>query len=56
TSFFARRHNKEYRHDVLAKEKVEQLGKEKRSFHDQRHQQAAEGKKDDEEFGEIRRW
>ncbi|GKD70463.1 hypothetical protein Tco_1324553, partial [Tanacetum coccineum] len=56
TSFFARRHNKEHRHDVLAKEKVEQLGKEKISFHDQRHQQAAKGKKDDEEFGEIHRW
>ncbi|GKD19714.1 hypothetical protein Tco_1208872, partial [Tanacetum coccineum] len=26
----------------------------KSSFHDQGHQQAAKGKKDDEEFGEIR--
>ncbi|GJS89051.1 hypothetical protein Tco_0771687 [Tanacetum coccineum] len=26
------------------------------SFHDQRHQQAAVGKKDDEEFREIRQW
>nr|GEV47647.1 retrotransposon protein, putative, Ty1-copia subclass [Tanacetum cinerariifolium] len=34
-------------------EKMEQLGKEKSSFHDQRHQQAAKGKKDDEEFREI---
>ncbi|GJZ86372.1 hypothetical protein Tco_0657982 [Tanacetum coccineum] len=47
------RHYQEYRHGVLAKEKVEQHGKEKSSFHDQRHQQATEGKKDDEEFGEI---
>ncbi|GKD06351.1 hypothetical protein Tco_1181325 [Tanacetum coccineum] len=29
---------------------------EKSSFHDQRHQQAAKEKKDDEEFGEIRWW
>ncbi|GKF25077.1 hypothetical protein Tco_0080971, partial [Tanacetum coccineum] len=35
-------------------EKMEQFGKEKSSFHDQGHQQAAKGKKDDEEFGEIR--
>ncbi|GJX26969.1 hypothetical protein Tco_0233265 [Tanacetum coccineum] len=50
------RHNKEYRHDVLSKEKVEQLGKEKSSFHDQRHRQAAEGKKDDEELRKIHRF
>ncbi|GKF37909.1 hypothetical protein Tco_0114667 [Tanacetum coccineum] len=48
------RHNQEYRHGVLAKEKMEQFGKEKSSFHDQRHQQAAKGK--NEEFGEIRWW
>ncbi|GKG40891.1 hypothetical protein Tco_0470103, partial [Tanacetum coccineum] len=52
-SFFARRHNQEYRHGVLAEEKMEQFGKEKSSFHDQGHQQAAKGKEDDEEFGEI---
>ncbi|GJY17005.1 hypothetical protein Tco_0387427 [Tanacetum coccineum] len=37
-------------------ENMEQFGKEKSSFHDQGHQQAAKGKKDDEEFGEIRWW
>ncbi|GJT29436.1 hypothetical protein Tco_0909711 [Tanacetum coccineum] len=37
---------------VLAEEKMEQFGKEKSSFHDQGHQQAVKGKKDDEEFGE----
>ncbi|GJR06265.1 hypothetical protein Tco_0529249 [Tanacetum coccineum] len=41
------------RNKVLAKEKMEQFGKEKSSFHDQGHQQAAKGKKDDEDFGEI---
>ncbi|GJV31620.1 hypothetical protein Tco_1392020 [Tanacetum coccineum] len=40
--------------DLLAEEKMEQFGKEKSSFHDQGHQQAAKGKEDDEEFGEIR--
>ncbi|GKF19654.1 hypothetical protein Tco_0068292, partial [Tanacetum coccineum] len=49
-------HYQEYRHGVLANEKVEKLGKEKSSLHDQRHQQAAEGKKTDGEFGEIYRW
>ncbi|GJW23254.1 hypothetical protein Tco_0033876 [Tanacetum coccineum] len=39
---------------VLAKEKMEHIEKEKNSFHDQGHQQAAKGKDDDEEFGEIR--
>ncbi|GJT38394.1 hypothetical protein Tco_0938259 [Tanacetum coccineum] len=39
---------------VLAEEKMEQFGKEKSSFNYQGHQQAAKGKKDDEEFGEIR--
>ncbi|GJT37457.1 hypothetical protein Tco_0937322 [Tanacetum coccineum] len=53
-SFFARRHNQEYRHRVLPGEKMEQFGKEKSSFHDQGHQQAAKGKEDDEKFGEIR--
>ncbi|GJW84183.1 retrovirus-related pol polyprotein from transposon TNT 1-94 [Tanacetum coccineum] len=43
----------EYRHGVLAEEKMEHIGKEKSSFHDQGHQQAAKGKEDDEEFGEI---
>ncbi|GKE34502.1 hypothetical protein Tco_1453824, partial [Tanacetum coccineum] len=47
------RHYQEYRHRVLAEEKMEHIGKEKSSFHDQGHQQAAKGKKDDEEFGEI---
>ncbi|GKB48043.1 hypothetical protein Tco_0898796 [Tanacetum coccineum] len=46
-------HYQEYRHEVLAKEKMEHIGKEKSSFHDQGHQQAAKGKEDDEEFGEI---
>ncbi|GJQ94739.1 hypothetical protein Tco_0005878 [Tanacetum coccineum] len=55
-SFFARRHNQKYQHGVLAEEKMEQFRKEKSSFHDQRHQQAAKGKKDDEEFEEIRWW
>ncbi|GJZ38612.1 hypothetical protein Tco_0585175 [Tanacetum coccineum] len=40
-SFFARRHNQEYQHRVLAEEKMEQFGKEKSSFHDQGHQQDA---------------
>ncbi|GJS34980.1 hypothetical protein Tco_0533362 [Tanacetum coccineum] len=53
TSFFARRHYQEYRHGVLDEEKMEQFGKEKSSFHDQGHQQAAKVKEDDEEFGEI---
>ncbi|GKA12403.1 hypothetical protein Tco_0691949, partial [Tanacetum coccineum] len=48
------RHNQEYRHGVLAEEKMEQFAKEKISFHDQGHQQAAKGKEDDEELGEIR--
>ncbi|GJZ52316.1 hypothetical protein Tco_0606831 [Tanacetum coccineum] len=47
------RHYQEYRHGVLAKEKMKHIGKEKSSFHDQGHQQAAKGKEDDEEFGEI---
>ncbi|GJR22487.1 hypothetical protein Tco_0971014 [Tanacetum coccineum] len=46
--------NQEYRHGVLAKDKMEHIGKEKSSFHDQGHQQAAKGKKDDEKFREIR--
>ncbi|GJZ27779.1 hypothetical protein Tco_0572426 [Tanacetum coccineum] len=44
---------KKYRHEVLAEEKMEHIRKEKSSFHDQGHQQAAKGKEDDEEFGEI---
>ncbi|GJZ97974.1 hypothetical protein Tco_0670427 [Tanacetum coccineum] len=52
-SFFTRRHNQKYRHGVLAKEKMEQFEEEKSLFHDQGHQQAAKGKEDDEEFGEI---
>ncbi|GKE10125.1 hypothetical protein Tco_1413676 [Tanacetum coccineum] len=45
-----------YSHGVLAEEKMEQFGKEKSLFHDQGHQQAAKGKEDDEEFGEICWW
>nr|GEW73925.1 hypothetical protein [Tanacetum cinerariifolium] len=52
-SFFILRHYQEYRHGVLAKEKMEQIRKEKSLFHDQGHQQAAKGKEDDEEFREI---
>ncbi|GJT97394.1 hypothetical protein Tco_1092912 [Tanacetum coccineum] len=51
--FKRNRHCQEYRHGVLAEEKIEHIGKEKSSFHDQGHQQAAKGKEDDEEFGEI---
>ncbi|GKB31847.1 putative reverse transcriptase domain-containing protein [Tanacetum coccineum] len=51
--FERNRHYQEYRHGVLAKEKMKHIGKEKSSFHDQGHQQAAKGKEDDEEFGEI---
>nr|GEZ62646.1 hypothetical protein [Tanacetum cinerariifolium] len=43
-------------HGVLAEEKMEQIRKEKRSFYDQGHQQAAKGKEDNEEFGEICWW
>ncbi|GJW47829.1 retrovirus-related pol polyprotein from transposon TNT 1-94 [Tanacetum coccineum] len=50
------RHYQEYQHRILAKEKMEHIRKEKSSFHDQRHQQATKGKKDDEEFVEIRWW
>ncbi|GKC15583.1 hypothetical protein Tco_1012365, partial [Tanacetum coccineum] len=49
-------HYQEYRYDVLADEKMKQIGKEKSLFHDQGHQQAAKGKEDDEEFGEICWW
>ncbi|GJU33374.1 hypothetical protein Tco_1176963 [Tanacetum coccineum] len=38
---------------VIAKEKMEHIGKEKSSFHDQGHPQVAKGKEDDDEFGEI---
>ncbi|GJU28642.1 hypothetical protein Tco_1167263 [Tanacetum coccineum] len=55
-SFFARIHNQKYQHGVLAEEKMEQFRKEKSSFHDQGHQQAANGKKNDEEFREIHWW
>nr|GEW55525.1 hypothetical protein [Tanacetum cinerariifolium] len=34
-------HYQEYRHGVLSKEKIEHIGEEKSSLHDQRHQQAA---------------
>nr|GEW05853.1 hypothetical protein [Tanacetum cinerariifolium] len=54
-SFLARRHYQEYQHRV-AEEKMEQIKKEKSSFYDQGHQQAAKGKKDDEDFGEICWW
>nr|GEY10584.1 hypothetical protein [Tanacetum cinerariifolium] len=40
-SFFAQRHYKEYRHEVLDKEKIEHIREEKSSLHDQRHQQAS---------------
>ncbi|GKA45278.1 hypothetical protein Tco_0738074 [Tanacetum coccineum] len=43
----------EYQHRVLAEEKMEHIVKQKSLFHDQGHQQAAKGKEDDEEFGEI---
>nr|GFA44128.1 hypothetical protein [Tanacetum cinerariifolium] len=39
-SFFAQRHYQEYRHGVLAKEKMKHIGQEKSSLHDKRHQQA----------------
>ncbi|GJV11641.1 hypothetical protein Tco_1353182 [Tanacetum coccineum] len=53
--FFLRlqRDYQEYQHGVLAKEKMEHIGKENSSFHDQGHQQAARGKEDDEEVGEV---
>ncbi|GJU45160.1 hypothetical protein Tco_1202426 [Tanacetum coccineum] len=38
---------------VLAEEKMEHIRKEKSSFPDQGHQQAAKGKEEDEEFREI---
>nr|GEV22708.1 retrovirus-related Pol polyprotein from transposon TNT 1-94 [Tanacetum cinerariifolium] len=44
---------KEYPHEVSAKEKIQFIGKEKSSLHDQGNQQAAEGKKDDAELGKI---
>ncbi|GJZ89012.1 hypothetical protein Tco_0660794 [Tanacetum coccineum] len=44
------------RNRVLSKKKMEHIVKEKSSFHDQGHQQAAKGKKDDKEFGEISWW
>ncbi|GJX31930.1 hypothetical protein Tco_0241785 [Tanacetum coccineum] len=44
-SFLARRHNQKYRHGVLTEEKMEELRKEKSSFHDQGHQQAAKGRR-----------
>ncbi|GKB66411.1 hypothetical protein Tco_0927823 [Tanacetum coccineum] len=47
------RHYQEYQHGVLAEEKMEHIGKEKSSFHDQRHQQAAKGKEDDDEFVKL---
>nr|GEW55554.1 hypothetical protein [Tanacetum cinerariifolium] len=50
------RHYQEYRHGVLVEEKMEHIGKEKSSFYDQGHQQAAKGKEDDEEFREICWW
>ncbi|GJR65608.1 hypothetical protein Tco_0011673 [Tanacetum coccineum] len=51
--FERNRHYQEYRQNVLAEEKMKQIGKEKSSLYDQRHQQDAEGKENDEEFGEI---
>ncbi|GKD91856.1 hypothetical protein Tco_1371693 [Tanacetum coccineum] len=55
-SLVIQKHYQEYRYEVLADEKMEHIGKENSSFHDQGHQQAAKGKEDDEEFGEIRWW
>ncbi|GJY87981.1 hypothetical protein Tco_0502609 [Tanacetum coccineum] len=54
--FERNRHYQEYRQNVLAEEKMKQIGKEKSSLYDQRHQQDAEGKENDEEFGEIHWW
>ncbi|GKA07296.1 hypothetical protein Tco_0686520 [Tanacetum coccineum] len=51
--FKRNRHYQEYRHGIFAEEKMEHIGKLKSSFHDQGHQQAAKGKEEDEEFGEI---
>ncbi|GJS97064.1 hypothetical protein Tco_0804032 [Tanacetum coccineum] len=42
--------------EYLLKRRWGHIGKEKSSFHDQEHQQAAKGKEDDEVFGEIRWW
>ncbi|GJX38282.1 hypothetical protein Tco_0251585 [Tanacetum coccineum] len=42
--------------EYLPKRRWSNFGKEKSSFHDQGHQQAAKGKEDDDEFGEIRWW
>ncbi|GKC83957.1 hypothetical protein Tco_1139674 [Tanacetum coccineum] len=39
--------------EYFTEKKMEKLGKEKSLFHNQGHQQAAKGKEDDEEFGEI---
>ncbi|GKF55647.1 hypothetical protein Tco_0165987, partial [Tanacetum coccineum] len=44
------------RNRVLAEEKMEHIVKENSLLHDQGHQQAAKGKEDDEEFGEICWW
>ncbi|GKA88485.1 hypothetical protein Tco_0810249 [Tanacetum coccineum] len=46
----------DYKRNRILTEKMEQFGKEKSSFHDQGHQQAAKGKEDDEEFGEVCRF
>ncbi|GJR58152.1 hypothetical protein Tco_1500314 [Tanacetum coccineum] len=49
-------HYQEYQHGVLTEEKMEHIRKANSSFPDQGHQQAAKGKEDDEEFGEICLW
>nr|GEV92871.1 hypothetical protein [Tanacetum cinerariifolium] len=55
-SLVIQKHYQEYQHEVLSKEKMEQIGKEKSSFHDQGHQLDAKGNEDDEEFREICWW
>ncbi|GJW09703.1 hypothetical protein Tco_1575530 [Tanacetum coccineum] len=50
-----RKHGYGYLEEIVVRraDNIEHIGKEKSSFHDQRHQQAAKGKEDDKEFGEI---
>ncbi|GKA55988.1 hypothetical protein Tco_0755060 [Tanacetum coccineum] len=55
-SLVIQKHYQEYQHGVLAEEKMEHIVKENSLLHDQGHQQAAKGKEDDEEFGEICWW
>nr|GEX22546.1 hypothetical protein [Tanacetum cinerariifolium] len=46
-------HHQEYPHEIHAIEKMEFLGKEKSSLHDQENKQAAKGNKDDAELRKI---